>query len=64
MPLGGKGSRSARKVDARRIHVPHVKSRKRSAAARRRLKHEPHNTVSRVALSRQGRRVARARRRG
>ena len=64
VPLGGKGSRSARKVDARRIHEPHAKSRKRSAAARRRLKHEPRNTVSRRALSRQGRRAASNRRRG
>lgn len=62
VPLAGKGSRSRRKVDARRIHVPHMKSPKRSAAARRRLKHEPRNTVSRRALSRQGRRAARNRR--
>ena len=58
VPVGRKGAKRRGKADARRIHVPHAKSRKRSAAARRRLEREPHNTVSRRALSRQAHRAA------
>jgi hypothetical protein len=59
VPVGRKGAKR-RKADARRIHVPRVRSRKRSQAARRALKREPHRTVSRRALSRHARKAARA----
>jgi len=63
VPVGREGARRARKADARRIHVPRVRSRKRSLAAGRALKREPHRTVSRRALSRQARQAARSRQR-
>ena len=60
VPLPAKGKRSKRKVRPGAIHAKPV-SRKRSAAAKRRLRREPRRAASHRALSRQAHRSARRR---
>ena len=60
VPVPGKGKRSGRKVRPGAIRAKKV-SRKRSAAAKRRLKREPRSAASHRALSRQAHRSARRR---
>jgi hypothetical protein len=68
-PKKGQAKKSTRRSAERDYEVgqgkrkPRKVSRKRSAAMRRRLKREPKSTVSRRALSRHARRVARKRKR-
>jgi hypothetical protein len=57
----GKAKKSARRSAPTASRKGSTTSRKRSAASRRRLKREPKSTVSRSALSRHAKRVARRR---
>ena len=60
-PKKGRAKKSTRRSARTASRKRSATSRKRSAASRRRLKSEPKSTVSRSALSRHAKRVARRR---
>jgi len=60
-PKKGRAKKSTRRSARTASRKRSATSRKRSAASRRRLKREPKSTVSRSALSRHAKRVARRR---
>ena len=60
-PKKGRAKKSTRRSARTASRKPSTTSRKRSAASRRRLKREPKSTVSKSALSRHAKRVARRR---
>jgi hypothetical protein len=60
-PKKGRAKKSTRRSARTASRKRSTTSRKRSAASRRRLKREPKSTVSRSALSRHAKRVARRR---
>ena len=60
-PKKGRAKKSTRRSARTASRKPSTTSRKRSTASRRRLKREPKSTVSKSALSRHAKRVARRR---